>query len=85
MYLQVNSKLDYSKSEWGVANNVEIISKYMERASFWCKFCHDSIIKINLTVYVNKAKYGTAKDSVFSCFQPAQPVGEQTSPDHSSL
>ena len=28
--------LDYSKSVWGVTNNVEIISKYMERASFWC-------------------------------------------------
>ena len=37
------------------------------------------------TLYVNKAKYGTAKDSVFSRFQPAQPVGEQTSPDHCSL
>ena len=42
--LQSNSKLYYSKSLWGVTNNVEIITKYMEKASLRSKFCHDSII-----------------------------------------
>ena len=37
------------------------------------------------TLYVNKTKFGTVKDSVFSRHEPAQPVEEQTTPDPSSL
>ena len=44
----VNSKLDYSKSVWGVTNNMDIITKYIERASFWCKFWHNSIIWLKI-------------------------------------
>ena len=36
------------------------------------------------TLYVNKTKFGTAKDSVFSRHEPAQSVEEQTTPDPSS-
>ena len=36
----VNFKAGLLQIYRGVTNSMEIITKYMERASFWCKFRH---------------------------------------------
>ena len=38
--IQVTSKLYSSKFIWDVTNNMDIIRKYVECASFWCEFHH---------------------------------------------
>ena len=38
--IPVTSKLYSSKFVWDVTNNMDIIRKYVECASFWCEFHH---------------------------------------------